>query len=608
MHSSYRLRLLVCLVTVALAAGCGDSTLTHSTHQEPDPPGGGDTGVDQRDNPDGPGNPDTGCCIMIAAGGEREVAVDQLGQVTLGVLLFEKESGDPVQGDLIEWEILEAPEGVELSERTSTTDEDGLGRVRFHAGEEIRDYVVRATHPGANQVELVVGVGDLPSGSLEVSLIHSGESVYPVAPIEIMVFPDSVYRCDDFRPLNRLPDADYNDEVRNTDRKATFDTLLTREPWTVVAIGRGEFGQRAAAGCVDDIRVRDEETSRVEVVLLLLPLNPVGRYDSTSHWDFSETLENSGNVGSVLIEIFDAFENPGRYLFDQIINLVRSFLGGFIAGAVEFFLDIFGLDDLIEDGINNFISGNDFLSRIQRAGLDLRDMVTNLEVLSTLTIGKLGNDYQVYGSDDWRGLAVYWRWNCDENSPPDCGRIELALDRDSSLGLVYGEWTGQVAAYNQLQIFTHSVNLRYGQLILYLLNEVLLPALTDGNANSMVDAILYWIDCEGLALSITGNDGEICAPADIVCVDAEDIADVCSSVIRTVFGFAEVLLGNLQVDSVIELSGHGTLVERDGDLLVDEIVEGEYDGWVNIQGNRSPFTATWSATRIERDAEEDGDE
>ena len=606
MCRSYASRIFVCLAVVALAASCGDSKLTHTSHQDDSLPDR-DTGRDDRDNPDTPGV-EGGCCIMIPDGGDTDISVDQFGQIAIGVLLFAKDTGNPVPGELIEWEILESPDGVELSERTATTDETGLARVRFLAGEELREFVVRATHSGANQVEFKLGVGDLPSGGLEVTLIHSGASVYPVAPIEVLVFPDSVYRCDDFQPLNRLPEPDYFDEVRNTDRKAEFDALLTREPWTVVAIGRGEFGQRAAAGCVDDLRIREDEITKVEIVLLLLPLNPVGRYDSKSNWDFSETLENSGNVGAVLGEIFDAFENPGRYLFDQLINLVRSFLGGLIAGAVEFFLDVFGLDDQIEDAINGFIGGNDFLSRIQRAGLDLRDMVTNLEVLSTLTIGKLGNDYQVYGSDDWRGIAVYWRWNCDENSPPDCGRIELALDRDSTLGLVYGEWTGQVAAYNQLQIFTHSVNLRYGQLILYLLNEVLLPALTDGNAHSMVDAILYWIDCEGLSLAITGSDGEICAPADIVCVQATDIEDVCNSVIRTLFGFAEVLLGNLQVDSVIEISGSGTLVEMDGDLLVDDIVDGEYDGWVNIQGNRSPFTATWEATRIQRDAEEDDEE
>jgi hypothetical protein len=67
-----------------------------------------------------------------------------------------------------------------------------------------------------------------------------------------------------------------------------------------------------------------------------------------------------------------------------------------------------------------------------------------------------------------------------------------------------------------------------------------------------------------------------------------------------VFGFAEVLLQDLQVDSVIELSGQAKLVERNGDLLIDELVEGQYDGWVNFNGTRSPFSATWSGVRLER--------
>jgi hypothetical protein len=593
---------MTALLITWLGSGCEDSTLSHSPRMqeaEEDTPDRPDT-----DSPgDNNGEVEGRCCIMIPLGNDRQIEVDQQGQVVIGVLIFDKETGDPKQGELVEFNLLEEEGGAYLSERSVVTDEGGRAELRFHAGDALRAYVVRATSEVANFVELSLEVKPLPTGDLEISFTNAGSSVYEVAPIEVMAFPSRSFGCDQFRPLVQLPEATFMDEVRDVSRRATFEGLDVREPWTLVAFGRGEFGQVAAAGCQGNVYVREDETTRVEVVLTLLPLNPVGRYEVVSHWNFTETLQDAGPVGQVLLEIFDAFENPGRYLYDQLLNIVREFLGGLVAGAVDFFLDIFGLDDRIEDGINNFIAGVDFLSQVRRAGLDLREMVTRLEVLSTLTIGKIGNDYEVYGADDWRGLAVYWRWNCEEGAPEDCGRIELALDADSSLGVVYGEWTGQVGAYNQLQIRPHAINLRYGQLILYLLNEVILPFLTDGQAHSMVDAILYWINCNGLARSITGSDGEICAPADIVCIHDHQIEGVCTSVIRTVFRFVEVLLGNLEVDSVIELSGEGKLVERDGDLLIDDIIEGSYDGWVNFSGTRSPFDATWSATRITQDGQ-----
>jgi hypothetical protein len=336
----------------------------------------------------------------------------------------------------------------------------------------------------------------------------------------------------------------------------------------------------------------------VELVLTLLPLNPVGQYDSISHWDFTETLADAGTVGAILLQVFSLFEDPGRFLYDQIINLIRDFVGGLIAVAVDTFFDLTGLDDLLADAVNGFIEGNAFLSQLRQAGLDLRDMVTHLEVISSLTIGKIGSDYQVYGSDDWLGLAIYWRWNCADNPDPQCGRHELSLDPNSSLGLVYGEWNGQVSAYNQLQIYPHAINLQYGRLIVYVLNEIILPQLTDGNAHSMTDAILYWIGCEDFGLWVTGSDGEICALG--FCLQSDSIATACESVVRTVFGIGEFMLGNLEVESVMEMSGSATLVEEDGDLEVDNIIDGQYSGTVNISGSRSPFSATWSATKRPR--------
>ena len=585
-----------------LLSACGESTLSHTGYNRAVDPGndGNNVQVDPDNVPDTP-PPADGCCIMIPAGGETELEVDQFGQTPVGVLLFERETGAPVFNELIEFQLLGDGGGeVSISEREVVTDENGTATIRFRAGETLEGYEIRAEHPGANSVEFSLQVEDLPSGNLNITYVNSGASVYELGEIEVFLFPRSHFSCNAFRPLSRMPEPSYMDAVANVRGTSNFESLDVREPWTVVAMGKGaERGQFAAAACQGEIFIQEDETTNIELVLSLLPLNPVGRYDVVSHWDFTQTLEDSGNVGRILLEVFDAFENPGRYLVDQIINLVRAFLGDLVAGAVEFFLDIFNLDDRIEDGINNFIDSIDFLSRVRQAGLDLRDIVTRLEVLSTLTIGKLGNDFEVRGTDDWLGLAFYWRWNCEDDAPEDCGRIELAIDPDSSLGIVLGEWQGRVAAYNQLQINTHTVNLRYGELILYILNEVILPVLTDGNAHSMMDAILYWINCEGLARAITGSDGELCDPLDLVCIEDDDISGVCESVIRSVFGFAEVLLRNLQIDSVLELSGEGTLVELDGDLLVDEIVDGTYDGWVNIQDNRSPFTATWSATRAD---------
>ena len=595
------------LLMLALAVGCGDSELTRTSQTGDTTSTTGDTSGDTAGTTGGTTPSDTsdpipedGCCVMVPAGGETTLMVEKFSVLNMGVLLYSRQSGEPVSEETIEYEI-EAGGDAQLSVRSVVTDSSGRGLIQFVAGEELRSYEVTARHPGANSVTFTVEVGDVPKGNLRLTYVNSGESVYTVGPIEAFVFPRSQFVCNNFRPQASLPDTEYMDEVRTAGGSSTFNDLSVAEPWTVVAFGRGEYGQIAAAGCVGNVYLQENQTLETEVVLTLLALNPVGRYNVISNWDFTETLQDAGTVGQIILQIRDAAENPGRYLYDQLINVIQQFLGGLISGAVEFFLDVFGLDDQIEDGINSFIDSIDFISRIRQALIDLTDVVTNLEVISTLTVGKLGSDYEITGTDDWYGLAVYWRWNCGPNDPPECGRIELALDPDSDIGLVFGEWRGQVSAYNQLRIYPHSVNLRYGRLIVYILNEVIIPTLTNDNAHSMTEAILYWVNCNGLAESITGSDREICAPLDIVCIEADDIADVCDSTIRFLFGFAETLLNDLEVGSVLEMSGEGKLVERDGDLLVDEIIEGTYTGTVNLDDTRSPFSATWSATREQLD-------
>ena len=156
------------------------------------------------------------------------------------------------------------------------------------------------------------------------------------------------------------------------------------------------------------------------------------------------------------------------------------------------------------------------------AGRDIRDVIANLEVTSQLTIGKLSSSYEFNGIDNWLGMTLYWRWNCDASGgPPDCQGDRAARRWASDvadLGILSSQWTGRVVAYDQLQIDQHPLTLRYGRMIIYLLNDVILPELTDGNAHSMSEAFAYWIGCDNLAESLTGSDREVGVPVGVCAV------------------------------------------------------------------------------------------
>jgi hypothetical protein len=578
----------VLFLALFVAAACGDSQASSNT----DVREGSETDPKFSDE-----------YFMVPAGDE-EMMVNVTEAAPVSVYLYSKKTGDPVDGQTVNFEILEEVDGVSLSALSAATETDGSSSVDLRAGNESTTVKVRADHPSSNAVDFTIEILPLEVGGLKVKATNTAPSIMDLVDVEIRLYRNSEFSCDEFRPLFEAPEPVTMQTMPRAGETVTFEDLTTRNEFLITGIARGERGQIAAGGCMDGVPIEADVTREVELLLQLIPLNPVGTYDVTSHWDFTEAVAESGAVGETIVRILNLFENPGQAIYDEIINLVESLVGGIISGAIDTFLDLTGLDEDFQNMINDFIADNEALSKIFQAGSDLRDVIANLEVHSELTIGKLSSNYEFRGSDNWLGLTLYWRWDCDENSPPDCGAIPLVIDDQGEigdLGVLSSEWTGRIVAYDQLQIDTHTMSLRYGRLIIYVLNDIILPELTNGNAHSLSEAFAYWIGCDSLAMSITGSDGEICALG--ACVEDDQIENFCTSAVSTLFGFADLLVRGLEFDIGLRLGGEGTLVEIDSDGRVDRIEDGTFEGFLqsNENGMSSPFTATWEAERRNND-------
>jgi hypothetical protein len=583
-------RISLSLLSVALLglvlAGCNDGTVN--------------TNAEKRENNGGTAPQASDQYFMVPAG-----STDLLGNVTepvrLQVFMYSTRTGDAVPDQRISFEILsDDSEQATLSAMNGLTDEDGLATVELRPSAEPSQVSVQANHDSANAVDFQVDFEPLETGDLTVTLTNSGASILNLSDIDTRLYRDSQTSCAEFRPLSpRHPDELATYVAGTVNEDVEFNDLGTRQRFMVTAVARGSAGQIAAAGCADGINIDAEQVTEQELVLQLIPLNPVGRYDVTAHWDFTEALADSGTVGSTIVRVLDIFENPGQGLYDELINMIQNFVG--VAGvAFDWFMDASGLEGMLVDAINDAIEGNDTLRKIRDAGRDVRDVVANLEVHSELTIGKMSSAYEFRGTDNWLGITLYWRWNCDSTSPPDCGAIEILADGNGDfgeLGVLSSEWTGRVTAYNQLQIDMHPLSLRYGRLIQYVLNEVILPEMTDGNANSLGDAFTYWV-CDGLVSRVADSNGEVCAGSN--CIDAQYY---CETAVSTVFGFADLLVSNLEYDLGMRIGGEGRLVETTSDGFVDFIEDGEFNGYMqNVdlgQQQASPIEATWSAERID---------
>ncbi|MCA9298438.1 MAG: hypothetical protein KDA28_05190, partial [Phycisphaerales bacterium] len=354
-----------------------------------------------------------GCVLIPSVGGDVFTAVDN--SIEIGVYAFSLQTGEEMVDQQVSFAVLEdVSVEARLSASNVRTDEDGLAAVRVTAGPDPGFITVRAVTACANSVDLDIEVLELPTGDLRVSFNYPFIDVYEVAPVQVELYLPDTLRCRDFRPGEIPTGAIATATAASTGGSVVFDNLMVDQDFTVIAVGFGEWGERAAQGCADNVMVREGIEVEERIDLFLLPLNPVGTYEVISHWDFREAISDSGTVGAMLVEILDIFEDPGRGIQDFILGLIEDYVGGLISGAISLFLDLTGLDDVISDAINGLIDSSPLLSDIVTIGRDLRSIIAELEVISHLEIGKLGSDYEVFGVDNWIGLALYWRLDCDD--------------------------------------------------------------------------------------------------------------------------------------------------------------------------------------------------
>lgn len=602
-------RLLLPLFALILSSGwmaCGDARLTSNGF---DPAFGGDGPSGPRPTVDAGGERDSSipredpyvppddelrCLLIPGTRGDVFVGVDS--NVQLGVYQFDL-NGNPVEDSPIEFTILEEDTDARLSSERVRTDSDGYASVRLNGGSEPGFVTVRAFIPCARSIDIEVEILDLPTGDLNVRFNYPFRDIVDVSPVQVDLHLTDDFLCRSRRP-GELPAGELQRQTAGSTLSAVdFRSLGVDQVYTVVVTAFGPRGERAAQGCADNVTVREGRTTELTIDLFLLPLDPVGTYDVLSWWDFRDAIADSGPVGALIVRILDVFDDPGRGIYEFLMDLVRDFAGGLIGGAIRLFLDITGIAGLIQSAINNVIASSPFLSSIVTIGRDLRAIIAELEVISVMEIGKLGSDFEVFGVDNWVGLSLYWRLSCGPTDPPDCGRIPVILD-SVDLGLLRGEWRGRVLGYNRLDIDRHPIDFAYGRLILYVLEHLVLPAITGLPAPvTLADLMAAIINCRGIGEAVGGGPGR-CRCALGACICAADIEGFCRTFIDFTFGgLFRSFVNALSFDAVLDIRGSVTLLNIDENLDVDQLRRGDYIGNINVGSSVTPFIANFCGVR-----------
>lgn len=592
-----RRALIVAALLFSATTGCGDEKVVAVGGGPFDTVDTSDTAAPDTD-PNDTATPDpSGRELIVLHDVSQPLQVRVATNQSLRVKLVDYGVGGPASDALVGFALRPrdpARQGdASLSSLTAFTDASGVATVTFRANTSADlGYIVDVTAEGADPVSFEVFVADAPRGTLRVAVRYEGPINVKNLHVRLV---SGQYTCGQFNPVNPTTDVLAEKTLLGVGgADVVWPNLPESQRFTVFATADSPSDHLAAAGCLDGVVIVPNQENKVTLTLYLLTLNPTGYYDNTSVFDFTGAIP--GQLGELVDEVSLLFRSPGTFLINQVKRLAAMYVGEFITNT------IFGLfEDRVAEVIDDWMFNNspDWLRDILTIGQDLFQIVNNLELLATLRISKLTNDYYVQGILYWQGVALYWRVGCarpgEANYDPLCGRNEFSLTAFANtqfpMDIIEGRFTASIQDFDQLQIDNHVIKINYGKLILFALNELVLPALT--GEHNLTDAVLSFINCTAIA------DAIYFSALSGIGIDRSDIVDFCTGAIEVITRPVTAILGALAVDSQMRMSGHAVMVDTDDDLGVDRFDNGSFLGNFESDGQLgNPFTGVWSATRI----------
>jgi hypothetical protein len=501
-----------------------------------------------------------------------------------------------------------------------STDDQGNASNSFLSGTiDGRIYTVELTIPDTDTQPVSVRIQTTSAGCGCVEVVLQYDGVQPKTSLKDIVVSlvPADYQCrvhlrmntelDDEIVIRQALAQDLNTPVR-------FNCVDAGQAYSVYVRTKGQVDTCVATwGCSRTLPLHEDVCDRIVIGLEDAELNPSGIYDAVDHFDFSNVVEacaggdttivgcatSAGDTGKTICcalnELTKFFQNPGLTVVETFQDILSMYLGSLIASIIDLFKD--AVANVLTDYIKNRTPPwmQDFFT----IGESMLGIITNLELQSTLELAK-PQKYTVAGTHYWTGMVLYWKIGCNPGDPgfDQCGRIELSAEdlagSDIPLNTLRGDFTANIANFNKLIIFQHEIRLNYGKLVLYVLNDIVIAAITDGKAHSLTEVAHLWIDCPGIAKGIKDALGGA-APANI----EKEIENGCKVAVDSVFGFATNYLDALSLSTTMMMSGTGTLVDDncDSDLKVDRIINGVYDGFLQGSAQQAIITGSFEAVR-----------
>ncbi|MBI3071948.1 MAG: hypothetical protein HYY84_07465 [Deltaproteobacteria bacterium] len=555
--------------------GCGDDPGTGLPGEGPATNGGGGGGG---------GNPP-----VTPAPGSRILALEGPNQVELRpsagtdiAFVLKTSTNDVLIGETIDFATIGDVAGSSIAAQQVLTGAGGRAVLHLQAGASAAQFQLKASAAGANDVFVNIKVASDPFGTLDVTVSYVQEYGVLLATGKVSLLPPQK-TC----AMIQSTPTDLGTPIRTADltsfpSTAQFNSLGAGSTFTVVAQGFRQASGLTAHGCVDNVSVPSGQTTTLAIQLHVIALNPLGTYTVDTDYNFTGIFQSMGTFGTVFTEITNAFDDPDDpylYVAQKVANAI-----GLGSGTATVLAPIIrqALEPILPSWFQKFVT----------VARDITSYLTKFHVISKLELSKLASQLTLSGKNSWEKIVVYWRFNCAQGAPPDCGRREIGI-LSSGISPVEGSFTAAVENYNQLKINQHTVPIAYGQIVMALLNDLLWPALTNGVAHNLGEALQALVNCSSISTRIAAS-----SLGQSLGLTAQSFTQVCTSALQAVAVMIESRINALSLDGVLGFSGTATMLETTGDLLVDKFDPGQFNGSLTF-GSSQPrnFTGTWTATR-----------
>jgi hypothetical protein len=589
-----RVLLLAALFAAPLnACNCGEEPLSRTEFPDADPPIFLDAGFGKADASEDAGAPDTGEpeARVLTFDGTSPVAL-YFGSSRDLRFTLRSISGANIAGESVRFSFLGT--GGMLSAPSAVTDVNGVATVRFDAGAVAGGGTVTADADFASSATVEIRIGEDPDADLIVDVATNARIPLSSADAMIYVGPAAtVPTCAQLLAAVTPPAPTFNATYTTFPGSQTFANLLSGSTVTVIAHGENAQGVLVARGCSEGVRLVGGTGTHILVTLEQLPAQLDGDYDALLLLDIGATFPPP--YGTTIVLITEFLSDPAGWVVYQTLAELDQQLGtSFIewtpptgptrpATFPEVLANraIFNVWQLGRDLLHNFLVqelGQAYVD-FTLIGADVAHAVRSFEVGAGYTITSTGAPGRVVIDEEWKALVFQWQLGCPLGDL-GCARRAVQLSGPNAhlapaqatygATIIYTPTTIPVPGESErytLILDDHAMNLRYGAMVLLVLNTIVFPNLPPPlNGNNLTQVIGNLVNCPDVAIQLEAATG----------LPAVFFEGVCNTGVAAAATYIENQL--LQLDSsstpglVVGGGGEIVLVDHDRDLAT-ELVE-----------------------------------